>query len=540
MATDAPTANLARIMTWAQRRFPDREALRFEGRAWTYAELDADVHAAAAALRDRGLGLGDRVVVLGPNLPEILVLALALARLGGVLVPLNVRLHEHELVALAQRTRPTGLVAAPACGDAARAISAAVPTLGWRVAIDGPIEVAGGDRTAAEAPAERAGTATAFERWEDFVAPGAGGHVPDAVLGPDVVQRIVFTSGTTSLPKGAMLTHGNVLANMQAQAAELELRGDDRVLNFAPLYHVGGLDLPGFGVWYAGGTMVLVRRFDAARIVELVAQERITGMVMVATMMNRIRRLPPETIGDTSSMRWMIFSQATPALLDDTRQVFPTARLIEGYGMTETCTGLTYMETGTAVAAPGSAGFPLHGVDVRIVDEDGEPLPPGDLGEIVARGPKIFSGYLDDPQATADAFFGEWLRTGDVGRIDEAGRLYVLDRRKDMIRSGGENVASSEIERVVDAIPEVVEVAAIGVPHEKWVEIPVVAIAVREGFDPLRVVEHARATLGRFKQPKAIYVFDELPRNPSGKVLKRDLRDLLPGMEPVWREGEGE
>ncbi len=518
MTTDAPTANLARILTWAQRRFPDREALRFEGRTWTYAGLDADVHAAAAALRDRGLGLGDRVVVLGPNLPEILVLALALARIGGVLVPLNVRLHEHELVALAQRTTPVGLVAAPACGDAARAIAAATPTLDWRVAIDGPID--------------------AFEPWDELVAPGAGRHVPNAVLGPDVVQRIVFTSGTTSLPKGAMLTHGNVLANMQAQAAELELRGDDRVLNFAPLYHVGGLDLPGFGVWYAGGTMVLVRRFDAARIVALVAQERITGMVMVATMMNMIRRLPPETIGDTSSMRWMIFSQATPALLEDTREVFPTARLIEGYGMTETCTGLTYMDTGSAVAAPGSAGFPLHGVDVRIVDEQGEDVPAGELGEIVARGPKIFPGYLDDPEATADAFFGAWLRTGDVGRIDAAGRLFVLDRRKDMIRSGGENVASSEVERVVDQVPEVVEVAALGVPHETWVEVPVVVVAVRDGFDPLRVVARTRAELGRFKQPKAIYVLDQLPRNPSGKVLKRDLRDRLSGMEPVWREQE--
>lgn len=516
-----PTANLARVLSWARRRFPDREALRFEGRAWSYAELDADVHGAAAALRDRGLGVGDRVVVLGPNVPEILVLALALARIGGVLVPLNVRLHEHELVALAQRTKPVGLVAAPDCGDAARAIAAATDTLGWSVAIDGPID--------------------GFLPWEELVAPGTGQRVADAELGPDVVQRIVFTSGTTSLPKGAMLTHGNVLANMQAQAAELELRGDDRVLNFAPLYHVGGLDLPGFATWYAGGTMVLVRRFDAARIVELVAQERITGMVMVATMMNMIRRLPPDAIGDTSSMRWMIFSQATPALLDDTRQVFPTARLIEGYGMTETCTGLTYMDTGSPVAAPGSAGFPLHEVDVRIVDEDGEPLATGEIGEIVARGPKIFPGYLDDPAATREAFFGEWLRTGDVGRIDELGRLFVLDRRKDMIRSGGENVASSEIERVVDAIPEVVEVAAIGVPHEKWVEVPVVAVAVRDGFDPARVVEHARASLGRFKQPKAIYVFDDgLPRNPSGKVLKRDLRDLLPELEPVWREDAGE
>lgn len=516
MSDARPTANLARILTWARRRFPDREALRFEQRTWSYARLDDDVHAAAAALRARGCGLGDRVVVLGPNLPEILILALALARIGGVLVPLNVRLHEQELVALARRAAPVGLVAAPECEPAARAIAAATPTLAWRAAIDGPID--------------------GFAAWDELVAPGAGVHVPDAELGPDVVQRIVFTSGTTSLPKGAMLTHGNVWANMQAQAAELELRGDDRVLNFAPLYHVGGLDLPGFGVWYAGGTMVLVRRFDAARIVALVAEERITGMVMVATMMNMIRRLPPDAIGDTSSMRWMIFSQATPALLADTRRVFPTARLIEGYGMTETCTGLTYMDTGSAVAAPGSAGFPLHGVDVRIVDEAGEDVPPGELGEIVARGAKVFAGYLDDPAATAEAFFGAWLRTGDVGRIDDAGRLFVLDRRKDMIRSGGENVAGSEIERVVDQVPEVVEVAALGVPHEQWVEVPVVVVAVRDGFDPLRVVERARAQLGRFKQPKAIYVLDALPRNPSGKVLKRELRERLPTLVPVWSE----
>ncbi|MFA4929607.1 MAG: AMP-binding protein, partial [Patulibacter sp.] len=182
MSTDAPTANLARILTWAVRRFPDREALRFEGRTWTYAELDAEVHTAAAALRERGLGLGDRVVVLGPNLPEILVLALGLARVGGVLVPLNVRLHDDELVALAQRAKPVGLVAAPDCADAARAISAATPTLDWRVAIDGPIEVAGGGAAVGGASGGHAVPAAAFERWDDFVAPGAGQHVPDAVL----------------------------------------------------------------------------------------------------------------------------------------------------------------------------------------------------------------------------------------------------------------------------------------------------------------------------------------------------------------------
>ena len=325
---------------------------------------------------------------------------------------------------------------------------------------------------------------------------------------------------------------------MSAQVVELELGGADRVLVFAPLYHVGGLDVPGYAVWYAGGTIVLMRRFDPPSILRITEEQGITGMVMVATMVHLIRAEPDRDLYDTSSVKWLIFSQVTPALYRETRAAFPRARLVEGYGMTETCNGITYLDADHMESKIGTAGRPLHGIDVRIVDENDDEVAAEHVGEIVVRGPKVCDGYLDDPVATAEAFRNGWFHTGDIGKLDEDGYLTILDRLKDMIRSGGENVASSEIEAVVYELSFVHEAAVVGIPHPNWVEVPAVFVVpvAGETVDGEAIVAHCRANLGGFKVPKAVYVIDELPRNPSGKVLKRDLRENLADYEPVWRD----
>lgn len=510
------TANLSRVLDWARYRLADRDALLFEDRRWTYAELDRDVNALAAGLLEQGVAPDERIAILALNRPEYLLLALAIAKVGAVMVPLNYRLHEEELAYLLEHSGVVGIASEEDFAGVASRLADRLAAIRVRLALDGAIDT--------------------WVSVPDLVSGRAGARVPDAERDAGDLQRILYTSGTTSRPKGARITHGNCNANMAAQVAELELSRETRLLVFAPLYHVGGLDVPGYSVWYAGGTIVLLRRFDVETVLETIERERITGMGMVATMVHQIRALPHRARYDTSSVRWMIFSQVTPSLFHETRNAFPNAQLIEGYGLTETCNGLTYLDMAHMLTKQGSAGRPLHGVDVRVVDESDREVPAGTPGEIVVRGPKVCDGYLDDAEATARAFRGGWLHTGDVGRFDEDGYLYILDRLKDMIRSGGENVAGPEIEAVVYEVEGVHEAAAIGISHPRWVEVPAIFVVAAEGveLDAEAIVAHCRSRLAGFKIPKAVYLVDELPRNPSGKVLKRELREQVPRLIPAW------
>ncbi|MGB0098999.1 MAG: AMP-binding protein [Nocardioides sp.] len=509
------TANLSRMLRGHAVRFADDDALVYGDRRWTFAELDRDVDALAAGLQARGIRRDDRVAVVASNVPEFLLLGLALARVGGVLVPLNYRLTPGELAHL---MRHAGVVATATVPEYAEVIAAAIAQVG-------DVPVIGLE------PVEGAGSTV-----DGMLAEHRGERVDDADLDDDALQRIVYTSGTTSLPKGVMLSHGNVNANIHAQVVDLGLRPSDRVLTVAPLYHVGGTDLPGYGIWHVGGRMVLQRRVDPAAILDVIEAEGITGMVVAATMLDMIRREADarEVVPDLSSMRWLIFSQVSPSLFAVARELFPQARLIEGYGLTETCSGLTYLDAAHQESKQGSVGLPLPWVDVRVVGPDGAPVPVGEDGEVVARGPKVSRGYLDDPAATAQAFRDGWFHTGDVGCFDEDGYLYIRDRLKDMIRSGGENMSSAEIEHVLCDHPLVLAASVVAAPHPRWQEVPAAFVVTRPGLEPADLIAHANTRLGRFKVPKEIYVVEELPANPSGKVLKRELRQLRTDLTPDW------
>ena len=510
--------NTAALLNRARYRYADRTALIFEDRRWSYAEMDDDVNALAAGLRAHGIGRGDRVAVLAMNLPEYLFLGVALAKLAAVMVPLNYRVHERELLYMVEHSGAIAVAAEGTFAQTAQAL-ATLPGIRLRLDLDGR------------------DLATLDLGWLSvprLIATHSGQRVADEPVEAGELQRVLYTSGTTSRPKGARLTHGNVNANIDVQVVELALTARDRILNFAPLYHVGGLDLPGYAIWFVGATMVLLRKFDAESIMETVEAEGITGMTMVATMVHMIARTPSSRSRDTSTVKWLIFSQVNPTLFETTRQVFPNAALMEGYGLTETCSALTYLDMDHMRTKTGSAGRPVPWVDVRVVDERGLPVPTGEVGEIVARGAKVCDGYLDDPQASSQAFRDGWFHTGDVGRLDEDGYLFILDRLKDMIRSGGENVASSEIETVIYEVPGVQEAAVIGVPHTRWVEVPAAFVLAGPGFDAAAVIAACRSRLGGFKVPKAVFVIDEMPRNPTGKVLKRELRARLGTLSPTW------
>lgn len=475
------------------------------------------MHALAAGLCSLGIKPEDRIATVAMNSAEYLILALALARLGAVLVPLNYRLQQHELMDLIRRSGAVAL--ASEVEFAGLANQALAEIAGLKVALD-----------------MSTGLPQQFTSIPDLIERHRGETVADWPCEAGDLLRVMYTSGTTSLPKGVRITHGNCWANMHTHAMEFSITHADRLLLVAPLYHVGGFDIPGLTLFHAGGTIVLLRRFDAAEVLAHIERERITGTTLVATMMNMLLALPHRDQVDTTSMRWIIFGQVTAELFDRALELFPTAELTEGYGMTEACGGVAYVDRDHSRTKLGSVGLAVQGMEIIVADADDQPLPPGETGEILLRGPKVCDGYLDDPEASAKALRNGWLHTGDVGRFDSDGYLYVQDRIKDMIRSGGENMSASEIERVLESAADIAEAAVIGIPDPHWVEVPA-AFVVSRSNQPINceaLMAHCRAHLPGFKVPKAIFQIDVLPRNVGSKVLKSELRQLAQQLQPIW------
>jgi acyl-CoA synthetase (AMP-forming)/AMP-acid ligase II len=352
-----------------------------------------------------------------------------------------------------------------------------------------------------------------------------------ATAGPDDVQRLMYTSGTTSRPKGVPITYGNLHWKNVAQVLEFGLNRDDRVLITGPMCHVGGMDLPATGVIYAGGTAVILPGFDPEAVLAAIERERITIVWLPPSMVNMLLAHPGNDRHDVTSLRLVISGgeKMPEPLVQRILDLFPQAWFADAYGLTETVSGDTFLDQASVLSKLGSVGRPVAHLDLRIVDDDGLPLPAGERGEIALRGPKVFAGYWRDPEATAAAIRNGWFHTGDVGRVDGDGYLYIDDRKKDLIISGGENVASPEVERVLYEHPGILEAAVIGMPHERWGEVPMAVVVTREGADVSaeELTAFCATKLASFKVPRHVEFVQELPRTPSGKVLKRTLRDTL-------------
>ncbi len=503
-----PTANLSLALRRHVIRRAGSEALVDGVDRWTYRELDDDVDRHARALISIGVGDGDLVGILARNHATYVIELLALSRIGAVAVPINWRLHPTELGYIVEHAGLTTMLVDTDFHDNA-------------VAVAGKGEL----RTlVSHGPAAPAG-------WlvlADLLAAAEGGAaVPDAEKDPADLQRILYTSGTTSHPKGVMLTHANVQMNHVGQILELELTPADRAMVSAPLFHVSGLEVPGLAMVYIGGTMVMTRSYKGADIVRLAAAERTTTLVLAAQIVHDILRMPDRDEHDLSALRCIVFGGVPPLVRTAVQDALPHVRLVDTFGMTEICNGACYMDAAHSHSKLGSQGAPFPHLDLRIVDAQDRPLPPGEVGEIVVRGPKVSPGYWRDPEATARAWRGGWFHSGDMASLDADGFLWFSDRRADMIKTGGENVASAEIERAIAEHPAVAEVAVVAVPDERWDEVAKAFVVVVPGAT-LTVAEvnaHCEAHLGRFKIPKHVEIVADLPRNDSGKVLKRLLRD---------------
>ena len=509
--------NLTRSLDRNADRTPHEDAVIFRDTRLTHLQLLDRVNALAAAFLEAGVGKGDIVALLMGNRPEFLECALAVNRVGAAFLPLNVRLAEPELEYIIRHAGAVAIVTEPGFAAPVAAVGARLTTP-WTVVMIGENE--GVDS----------------RQYESFLGSGLGASVPPADVTEADLHRLMYSSGTTAHPKGVPITYGNFYWKTIGHVAEFGISAADRTAMAGPMYHVGAFDLPGIGTWWVGGSLVILPRFDVPDLLATIERERPTNVwlapAMVNAVLNAVAQSPELGQLSTGSVRFITGGgEKTPVtLIERLLAAFPGARFADAYGLTETVSGDTFNDQAHIVSKIGSVGKPVVNLEVKILGPDDAPVAPGGAGEILLRGPKVVSGYWKNPEATAAAFTsGGWFRTGDIGHLDKDGYLYIDDRKKDMIVSGGENVASSEVERVLYEHEAVLEAAVVAMPDARWGEVPRAFVVRKPGQDGLTteaLIAHCRARLAGFKTPKEIVFLDVLPRTPSGKVLKRQLREI--------------
>jgi O-succinylbenzoate-CoA ligase len=480
-----------------------------------YAELDRRANRVAHALRELGVAPGDRVALLLMNGVEYLETYFGLAKLGAVMVPLNWRLVAEELAFI--------------LGDS-----------GAKLLIhDAEFDAVAAELRARATPAEH------FVRAAGGLPPSGDALDYDALrsaasdarleptAGPDDLLFIMYTSGTTGAPKGAMHTHGSMAAASLTINLTADLRYRDRYLQMLPLFHVGALT-PATAAVHRGASLVLMRGFDPRRVFPVIEAEAITTGLAVPAMLNFMLAAGNADRHDHSKLRWLMSGAAPvpPALIE--RYAALGIEIHQVYGLTETCGPACLISPEEALARIGSTGPAFFHTDVRVADEGGRDVAPGEVGEVLVRGEHLMKGYWNRPEATAEALRDGWLHTGDLATLDKDGFVTIQDRKKDMIISGGENIYPAEVEALLARHPQVLECAVIGQPSERWGETPLAVVVAKPGASLAArdLIGFCEGKLARYKLPKAVEFVDEIPRNPTGKVLKRLLRERFPGPAP--------
>ena len=507
------------VGSWLHRRRPKsgpKSAIVSAGGTLSYDELSGRTDRLANALLDRGITRGDRVAYLGENDPSFVETFFACGLIGAIFVPLNTRLAAPELE-FQLRDSGARLLLHAAALDSLGSAAAENTEVTQRIAIS---------------PSSGTPTAAADLRVENYetVLKASAPTVLDQPVGLEDASMILYTSGTTGRPKGALLTHGNITWNCINTVVDMDLNRNDVALMISPLFHVASLDMGLLPMLLKGATVILETKFDAGRTLELIEQHRVTTLNGVPTTFQMLCDHPRWATSDLSSLdKLTCGGSAIPRRVIDAYQERGIS-FTSCYGMTEAAPGVTMLPVWRSKDKAGSAGLPQFFTDIRVVNPLGQLAGLGEVGEIEISGPNVIGGYWNRPEANAESYSdGAWFRSGDMGHRDDEGFLFVSDRLKDMIISGGENIYPAEVEAVIGELEEVSSVAVIGVADDKWGEVPRAVVTLHKGavLSQEQLRSYLEGRLARYKIPKSVVVVDEMPRTASGKIRKLELRGNL-------------
>ncbi len=503
------TVNLGSVLRRTGAKHPDRVALvSHEGHKLTYRQLDEASNRLANGLLKCGFKKGDHIATLSPNSNELLIAFWGILKIGAVVVPINVRLAEPEIEWILNHSDSSALFFSP---DLAKTVDSIRPRL----------QAIRSDWLLSGSPSQEG------RSFGEIIDQGGEEYPPAEVLGDDDAM-IIYTAGTTGRPKGVILTHNTFLWNNVNWVHAGIFPPACLVLQAFPLYHVAAI-CNVLTFMYVGGTVFLKKAFDPKDCMETIQREGITRWGAAPTVFNMLLQLPDIKEYDTRSMALLgsgaaIMPTETSRKL---RKVFPNAGLFDSYGMTEASGGITILTPEDFHRKVACVGRPLMNLELRVIDEQGEDVPAGQVGEIVFRGNNVMKGYYKDTEATKEAFQGGWFHSGDLGRFDEEGFLYIVDRKKDLIITGAENVYPREVEEVLYLHPKIAEAAVIGVPDPKWGEAIKAVIVLKQGEKAAEeeIIQFCRKRVAGFKCPKSVEFTQSLPKNAAGKILKRVLRE---------------
>ena len=509
--------NIGSLLTQTALAFPERAAIVCGETQSSYAEYNARCNRLANALGSLGLRPGDHVGLLMYNCPEMLEAMFACFKAGFGAVPINFRLHPKEFAFIIDHSEARAVIVSPEFDASIAEIRDRIPKVAHIITVS------------PKPPGE-------LQAYDDLLT-GASDQFTDVNRSPDDIAWIFYTSGTTGQSKGAMLTHRNLMAMTWTFFADMvENFGTDEVdLHAAPLSHGSGLyALP--NIARAATNIISDKSFDAEKILQIIETRQVTNFFAAPTMIKRLLDCPAFERYDLSSLKALMYGGA-PMLVDDLKNAMEKLGpcLVQLYGQGESPMTITYLShedhildgTPEQMKRLGSAGYARTGVEVAVVDAHDTPLPPGQMGEIVTRSDLVMKGYWNNPQATEETLRNGWLHTGDVGYLDERGYLFLMDRSKDMIISGGENIYPREIEEAIIQHPAVREVAVIGIPDAEWGEAIKAVVALVPGGSATEeeLIAFCKEQIASYKKPKSIDFIDELPKNNYGKIVKRELRD---------------
>jgi long-chain acyl-CoA synthetase len=490
--------NLASLLTESAERSPEAPAIRLGDFELSYGQLDDASARMATVLRDRGMRVGDRVGVMLPNVPQFPVAYYGVLRAGGTVVPMNVLLKRREIAFYLEDSGAQLLLAWHGFAEEAR----------------GGAEDAGAELIEVEP--------SSFTQLLSGAEPSPG----LAEVGDDDTAVILYTSGTTGKPKGAELTHANLMTNADVcMRTTSEIGPGDVVFGGLPLFHSFGQTVAMNASLKVGACLSLVPRFDPGEALETMQRDGVTHFYGVPTMFGALLHHPERERFDTSTLRTCITGGASMPVevLRGFEEAFGCI-VLEGYGLSET-SPVASSNHPDQERKPGSIGTPIEGVEMRVVDEDDEPVAQGEIGEIVIRGHNVMKGYWQRPDATEEAMRGGWFHTGDMARTDEEGYFYIVDRKKDLIIRGGYNVYPREVEEVLYEHPMIREAAVVGVPHDEWGEEIGAAVVLHEGEElgAEEVSAYVKERIAAYKYPRVVWFLDDLPKGPTGKILKREI-----------------